>query len=49
MTAGAWIYLLFTAALAGTLAGIVAHYARGSRRDRVEAPKFRMLDDDPDK
>lgn len=42
-----WAYLLFTAALAGVFAGIVAHYFSGKRREEVEAPKYRMLEDDP--
>lgn len=46
MNTGAWAYLLFTAGLAAVLAGIIAYYCRAKRRDRVEAPKYRMLDDD---
>lgn len=42
-----WAYFLFASALAGVFAGIVAYYFNGKRRDRVEAPKYRMLDDDP--
>ena len=48
MTASAWAYLLFTGALGAVFAGIVAHYFRRGRRDRVEAPKYRMLEDDSD-
>jgi cbb3-type cytochrome oxidase subunit 3 len=46
MTPRAIAYLLFTLLLAGVFAGIVAYYFNRKRRDRVEAPKFRMLDDD---
>jgi cbb3-type cytochrome oxidase subunit 3 len=46
MTTGAWAYLLFTAALAAVFAGIVLYYFSRKRRDRVEAPKYRMLDED---
>ncbi len=46
MTAGAWIYLLFTVALGAAFAGIVRHYYSPKRRDAVEAPKHRMLRDD---
>jgi hypothetical protein len=42
-----WAYLLFTGALAGVFAGIVAYYFSGKRRDMVEAPKHRMLEDGP--
>lgn len=48
MSAGGWPYLLFTAALAATLVGIIVHYFRPKRRDRVESPKHRMLDDERD-
>lgn len=43
MSPAAWAYLLFTAALAGAFAGIVWYYFGAGRRDRVEAPKYRML------
>jgi cbb3-type cytochrome oxidase subunit 3 len=46
MTGNAWVYLLFSAALAAVFAGIVLYYYSRRRRDRVEAPKYRMLDDD---
>lgn len=42
-----WAYFLFTAALGGVFAVIVAYYFSGKRRDRVEAPKYRMLEDGP--
>lgn len=47
MTSRAVAYLLFTLALSAVFAGIVVYYFRGKRRDRVEAPKYRMLRDDP--
>jgi cbb3-type cytochrome oxidase subunit 3 len=46
MTPRALAYLLFTLLLAGIFAGIIAYYFNRKRRDRVEAPKYRMLDDD---
>jgi hypothetical protein len=42
----AWLYFGFTAVLALTLAGIMAYFFRGKRKERVESPKYRMLDDD---
>lgn len=46
MTFRAWAYLLYTLALAAVFAGIIAHYFRRGRRERVEAPKYRMLRDE---
>ena len=46
MTVSALLYLLFTALLAAVLAGIIAWYYGRRRFDRVEAPKYRMLEDD---
>jgi cbb3-type cytochrome oxidase subunit 3 len=46
MTPRALAYLFFTLLLAGIFAGIIAYYFNRKRRDRVEAPKYRMLDDD---
>ncbi len=48
MTAGAWLYLVFSAALAIVFAGIVAHYFDAGRGARAERPRFRMLEDDAD-
>ena len=48
MTSRAVAYLLFTLALSAIFAGIVIYYFGGKRRNRVEAPKYRMLQDDPD-
>lgn len=47
MSPRALAYLLFTLSLSAVLTGIVVYYFRGKRRDRVEAPKYRMLRDDP--
>jgi cbb3-type cytochrome oxidase subunit 3 len=46
MTPRVLAYLFFTLLLAGVFAGIIAYYFARKRRDRVEAPKYRMLDDD---
>jgi hypothetical protein len=42
----ALLYLAFTALLAVVFAGIVAYYYGRRRFDRVEEPKYRMLQDD---
>jgi hypothetical protein len=39
-------YLVYGATLAAALAAILAHYFRRGRKERVEAPKYRMLEDD---
>jgi hypothetical protein len=46
MTGSGWTYLLFSGALVAVFIGIVAYYYNVRRRDRVEAPKYRMLEDD---
>ncbi len=46
MSLKAWIYFGFTALLTAVLAGIMVYLFRGKRKDKVEAPKYRMLDDD---
>jgi len=46
MSLWALAYLLFTALLVCVLAGIVAYYYGRRRFERVEAPKYRMLQDD---
>jgi cbb3-type cytochrome oxidase subunit 3 len=46
MTLRALLYLLFTALLAFVFAGIVAWYYARRRYERVESPKYRMLQDD---
>ncbi len=48
MTGTGWSYLLFTGTLCAVLAGIVVYYFSRRRRDQVEAPKYRMLEDDSD-
>lgn len=39
-------YLVFGATLCVALALISVHYYRRGRKDRVEGPKYKMLDDD---
>lgn len=46
MSLRALLYLLFTALLTVVLAGIVAYYYGRRRFERVESPKYRMLQDD---
>ena len=46
MSLRALLYLTFTLLLAVVLAGIVAYYYGRRRFDRVEEPKYRMLQDD---
>jgi hypothetical protein len=46
MISSGWAYLLFTGALCVVLVGIIIHYSFGRPRERVEAPKYRMLEDD---
>lgn len=41
-----WLYLGFTVLLAFVLAGIMLYAFRRKRRDRIERPKYRMLEDD---
>ena len=49
MTEAGWIYLAFTGALAAAMVAIVIHYFNRGRRDRIEAPKYRMLEDDAER
>ena len=42
----AWLYFGFTTLLAAVLAGIMVYFFRKKRKDRVESPKYRMLDDE---
>jgi len=42
----AWLYFGFTALLALVLAGVMFYFFRSKRKDRVESPKYRMLEDD---
>ena len=46
MTAGAFAYLAFGAALLVLFAAIVAHYYAKGRRARIEDAKYKMLDDE---
>lgn len=46
MSGSGWVYLLFTVTLVAALAGIVVYYFSRRRHERVEAPKYRMLEDD---
>jgi LPXTG-motif cell wall-anchored protein len=46
MTGSGWTYLLFSGALVAVFVGIVVYYYGRRRRERVEAPKYRMLEDD---
>ncbi len=39
-------YLIFGGTLCAALAAIAAFYFRGHRKERVEGPKYRMLEDD---
>lgn len=48
MSFSAWAYVLFTVALGAVFAGIIVHYYSRKRRETVEAPKYRMLSEDPD-
>jgi cbb3-type cytochrome oxidase subunit 3 len=45
MTLKAWIYFGFTALLTVVLAGIMVYLFRSKRKEQVEAPKYRMLED----
>lgn len=47
MSFAAWAYLLFTVVLGAVFAGIIVHYYSRKRCETVEAPKHRMLSDDP--
>ena len=42
----AWLYFGFTMLLALVLAGIMVYFFRRKRKERVESPKYRMLDED---
>lgn len=42
----AWLYFGFTLLLSGVLIGIMVYYYRGKRKDKVESPKYRMMEDD---
>jgi cbb3-type cytochrome oxidase subunit 3 len=42
-------YFVFGATLCVLLAGIAVFYYRRSRKERVESPKYRMLEDDEER
>jgi cbb3-type cytochrome oxidase subunit 3 len=42
----AWLYFGFTALLVVVLAGIMVYYFRSKRKERVESPKYRMMEED---
>jgi len=42
----AWLYFGFTALLVLVLTGVMVYFYRNKRKDRVESPKYRMMDDD---
>jgi hypothetical protein len=42
-------YLVFGGTLCAALAALAVFYFRRSRRERVEGPKYRMLEDDDDR
>lgn len=46
MSMKAWIYFGFTALLTVVLAGIMVYLFRSKRKEKVEAPKYRMLKDE---
>jgi hypothetical protein len=46
MTAQAAAYLVTGLVLVAALAGVAVHTYARKRRDRVEQPKYKMLDDD---
>ncbi len=46
MNFSAWAYVIFTALLALVMLGIIIHYFNPRRKQEVEKPKHRMLDED---
>lgn len=42
----AWAYLIFGTTLVVLFTWIIVHFYRPRRKDRVEEPKYRMLEDD---
>jgi len=46
MSVKAWIYFGFTALLVMVLAGIMIYFFTFARKDRVESPKYRMMEDE---
>jgi hypothetical protein len=47
--AGDLAYVVFGATLTVALAAIAVFYFRGHRKDRVEAPKHKMLEDEDER
>lgn len=43
---GELTYLVFGALLCAALAGVGVHYFRAHRKEKVEGPKYRMLEDE---
>ncbi len=41
-----WLYFGFTALLVAVFAAVTVYYFRKERKDKVESPKYRMLDDE---
>jgi cbb3-type cytochrome oxidase subunit 3 len=48
MSLSPWAYFLFTVALGAVFAGIIVRTYSRKRRESMEAPKYRMLADDPE-
>lgn len=46
MSWNGWLYMGFTLLLSCILAGIAYYHFQAKRKDRVEAPKYRMLEED---
>ena len=42
----AWLYFGFTTLLTIVLAAIMIYFFRRKRKDRVESPKYRMMEED---
>ena len=49
MTGSELAYAVFGGTLCVALAGIAIFYYRRGRKDRVEGPKYRMLEDDDER
>jgi len=45
----AWLYFGFTTILSIVLISIMVYFFRSKRKDRVESPKYRMLEDDDER
>ena len=46
MSGSGWLYSGFTLLMACVLAGIILYNFQEKRKNKVEEPKYRMLDDD---